>query len=187
MNENYDFFLSIYHKIGWCQQVGYYFTVNHNLPTVDHDLPSSPYHCSFLYTQSVDHNWRRVDHDLPCLHFCSKNIVFFTFVIVHERSIIIYLPHQSLTFFTKKLKRISVIEQVYVRYPYQNCIILFKTFHWLVFLKNVSTLTSPRENKYDKFARTLVERSTYTQKVRRQCHRALKKTGEDPCRRPSEL
>ena len=40
------FFLLIYPKIGWCQQVGYYFTVDHNLPTVDHNLPFPPSHFS---------------------------------------------------------------------------------------------------------------------------------------------
>ena len=42
--ENYHFFLPIYPKIGWLQQVGYYFPVDHNLLTFDHDLPCSPCH-----------------------------------------------------------------------------------------------------------------------------------------------
>ena len=87
-------------------------TVDHNWPTVDHELPCLCttsqsiiiYHLSimiyldrhvifaFLSTLwTVDHTWQTVDHDLPFIHFFSK-IFLFPSVIVHERSIVIYLP-----------------------------------------------------------------------------------------------
>ena len=67
------FFLPIYSKIGWCQQVGYYFSVDHNLTSVYHDLPWSP--CNFFRT--VNHTWPTVNHALRYMQFFSKMFSFF--------------------------------------------------------------------------------------------------------------
>ena len=64
---------------------------------------------------TVDHTWPTVDHDLPYMHFVSKKTVFFPSVMVHERSIVIYLAHQRWTFFNGKLKHIPDVAQPYVR------------------------------------------------------------------------
>ena len=65
-------FLPIYYKIGWCRQVRYYFSVDHNLPSIDHDLPRWP--CNFFRT--VDHTWPTVNHSSRYMYFFIKMFSF---------------------------------------------------------------------------------------------------------------
>ena len=128
-------------------------TVDHNWPTVDHDLPCSCttsqsiiiYHRSimiyldrhvifaFLSTlRTVDHTWQTVDHDLPFIHFFSK---IFSFSIRYcpwtvDRNL---PPHQRWTIFNKRLNHIPDVSQAYVRFVYRDFIFLLTSFHSITF------------------------------------------------------
>ena len=134
IDENYHFFLPIYPKIVRCQEAGYHFTVDHNLPTVDHDLPWSPYNffpSDIPYDRSII-----IEQGLIVIYhpgiFSAKHCLFCVrnspWTVDHNLPSIpqLDISHQ-------KLKRISDVDQAYVRYPYQEFICLLRTFQWLAF------------------------------------------------------
>ena len=189
LNSKFNFFfLPIYHKIGWCQQVGYYFKVDeiYNRSIMIYLVCHVIFF--FLYTLwSVDHNLLTVDHNLPCSQYSAKIVSFFlTIWSMHGRSYFTlptkgwYFPPKVETY-SRCCPSICTIAPGFYIFDQKFSLTRF-------FPKKCVNFSLPRQNKHDKirsiisYKRQLID----IQKVRRLCYKAPKKTPHAPCRGPSE-
>ena len=92
----------------------YYFSVDHNLPSVDNHLPYSLCQFFFHYTLCM------VDHTWPIHAFFQYSCYLFS-IRYGQWTVDRNLPcPQRWTFFTKKLKHIQFVAQAYVRQAFQD-------------------------------------------------------------------